>query len=65
MYFLILYIKEPIFIKDLATAMGLRPPEMLKELMIFGIFANINSTIEREIAESILKKHGMRYEFIE
>jgi hypothetical protein len=60
----VLLIQQPVVIKVLATQLGLRPPQIMKELMDHGIFANIHAAIPRAVAESILKAHGVRYSFI-
>ena len=61
----ILIIKEPIIIKTLAEQMGLRPAQMMKELLDRNIFAYYHQTIERDVAESILKAHGIKYKFVD
>ncbi len=60
----VLLIQEPVIIRVLATQLEIRPPQIMKELMQHGIFANINAAIPRPLAESILKAHGVRYSFI-
>jgi translation initiation factor IF-2 len=61
----ILLIKEPIVIKALARQMGLRPPQIMKDLMELNIFTNINNTISRDVAASVLKKHGRKFAFLD
>ena len=60
----ILLIKQPIVIKTLAEQMDLRPSQMMKELLARDIFAYYHQTIERDVAESILKAHGLKYMFV-
>jgi translation initiation factor IF-2 len=54
----IIHIKPPIIVKQLATALGLKPHQLIAELMNFNIFANINQTIEPDIASKIAETHG-------
>src|SRR5213594_2870906 len=54
----IILIKPPIIVKQLATALGLKPHQLIAELMAFNIFANINQTIEPDIASKIAESHG-------
>jgi translation initiation factor IF-2 len=54
----IIHIKPPIIVKQLATELGLKPHQVIAELMNFNIFANINQTIEPDIASKIAESHG-------
>lgn len=54
----VIHIKPPIIVKQLATELGLKPHQVIAELMTFNIFANINQTIEPDIAAKIAENHG-------
>ena len=54
----IIHIKPPIIVKQLASELGLKPHQVIAELMSFNIFANINQTIEPDIAFKIAESHG-------
>jgi translation initiation factor IF-2 len=54
----IIHIKPPIVVKQLATELGLKPHQLIAELMTYNIFANINQTIEPDIASKIAENHG-------
>ena len=54
----VIHIKPPIIVKQLATELGLKPHQVIAELMNFNIFANINQTIEPDIASKISEAHG-------
>jgi translation initiation factor IF-2 len=54
----VIHIKPPIIVKQLATELGLKPHQLIAELMTFNIFANINQTIEPDIAAKIGENHG-------
>jgi translation initiation factor IF-2 len=58
----VIHIKPPIIIKELAAQLGLRPPQIMKDLMGMNIFANINQSIEPDVAEKICKIHGFTFE---
>lgn len=58
----IIHIKPPIVVKQLATELGLKPHQLIAELMSFNIFANINQTIEPEVATKICANHGFVFE---
>src|SRR5215471_8182786 len=54
----VILIKPPIIVKQLATELGLKPHQLIAELMTYNIFANINQTIEPDIASKIAENHG-------
>jgi translation initiation factor IF-2 len=54
----VLLIKPPIVVKQFATELGLKPHQLIAELMTHNIFANINQTIEPDIAAKIAENHG-------
>jgi translation initiation factor IF-2 len=54
----VILIKPPIVVKQLATELGLKPHQIIAELMTYNIFANINQTIEPDIASKIAENHG-------
>jgi translation initiation factor IF-2 len=58
----IIHIKPPIIVKELATQLGLKPHQLIAELMALNIFANINQTIEPDVATQICAKHGFVFE---
>ena len=54
----IIHIKPPIIVKELATQLGLKPHQLIAELMTYNVFANVNQTIEPDIASKIAEHHG-------
>src|SRR5260370_15872865 len=54
----VILIKPPIIVKQLAGELGLKPHQIIAELMTYNIFANINQTIEPDIASKIAESHG-------
>jgi translation initiation factor IF-2 len=54
----VILIKPPIVVKQLATELGLKPHQIIAELMSYNIFANINQTIEPDVASKIAENHG-------
>src|SRR5215475_2734066 len=54
----VLLIKPPIVVKQFATELGLKPHQLIAELMTHNIFANINQTIEPDVAGKIAENHG-------
>jgi translation initiation factor IF-2 len=58
----IIHIKPPIIVRELAQQIGLKPFQLIHDLMDMNIFAAINHTIEPDIAATICKKHGYTFE---
>ena len=58
----IIHIKPPIIVKELAAQLGLKPFQLISELMEMNIFAAINHTLEPDIASTICKRHGFVFE---
>ncbi|MFL6583661.1 MAG: translation initiation factor IF-2 [Chthoniobacterales bacterium] len=55
----IIHIKPPIIVKDLATQLGLKNFQLIKELMTdYQIFANPALTVEPDVAAKVCEKHG-------
>src|SRR6266513_1941615 len=55
----VITIKPPIIVKELATQLGMKNFQLIKELMDdFNIFVNANQTIEPDIATKIAERHG-------
>jgi translation initiation factor IF-2 len=59
----IIHIKPPIIVKELASHLGLKNHQLIKELMVtFNIFANAEQTIEPDVASKICENHGFVFE---
>ncbi|MBN1553845.1 MAG: translation initiation factor IF-2 [Phycisphaerae bacterium] len=52
-------ITEPITVKSLSAATGLKGAEIIKKLMGMGTMATINQVISAELAESIVMEYGI------
>ncbi len=58
----VVHVTEPISIKELSEASGVKAGEILKKLMLAGQLATINSTIETERAIEIMMEYGIDLE---
>lgn len=58
----VIHIKPPIIVKELAAQLGLKPFQLISELMEMNIFAAINHTISPEVASTLCKRHGFVFE---
>jgi len=52
-------IEEPISVKSLSAATGIKIGDILRRLMQEGMVANINRLLDREIAEAVALDYGM------
>lgn len=55
----VLVIKPPIVVRDFAIQIGLKPFQLISELMEMNIFASMNQIIEPEVASRIAERHGI------
>jgi translation initiation factor IF-2 len=58
----VIHIKPPIIVRELAQQLGLKPFQLISDLMEMNIFAAINHTIEQDVASAVCKKHGFVFE---
>lgn len=57
-----LSLRAPVVVRDLATALDVRPFRIISELMSMGIFASLNQDIKDEVAIKIADRHGVALE---
>jgi len=57
-------IGENIPIRDLAETLKTTPNEIIKELMVFGVLANINQTLNFDLASKVADKLGFEVELL-
>ena len=55
-------VKPPIVVRDFAVLLGLKPFQLISELMEMGIFASMNQTIEEDVARKIANIKGFELE---
>jgi translation initiation factor IF-2 len=58
----VIHLRPPIIVKDLAAALGLRPFQVIGDLMKLNIFANLNQSVEPEVAAKVCELHGFVFE---
>jgi translation initiation factor IF-2 len=54
--------KAPLIVRDFAQKIGLKPFQLISELMGRGIFASMNQQIADDVAIHIAEKHGFKLE---
>jgi translation initiation factor IF-2 len=55
-------LKPPIVVRELAEQLKRKPFQLIADLMELGVFANVNQSIEEEVAQKICAKYGFRFE---
>jgi len=55
-------LKPPVIVRDLAEQLKRKPFQIIADLMGLGVFANVNQSIDEEIAQKICAHYGFRFE---
>jgi translation initiation factor IF-2 len=58
----VLHLKASITVKELAPLIGIKPFQVIADLMALQIFANINQTLELDTVAKLCDKHGFLLE---
>jgi translation initiation factor IF-2 len=58
----IIQVKPPIIVRDFAMLLGMRPFQLIGELMEAGIFAQMNQAVDEEVAMRVARRHGCTLE---
>ena len=55
-------VKQPIVVKDLATALGIKPFQLISKLMSMDVFASMNKSVDPVVAQAVAEKFGFELE---
>ncbi len=58
----VIHLKPPIIVRDLAAALGLKPFQVIGDLMGMNIFVSLNQPVEADVATKVCEKHGYSFE---
>ncbi|MGF1634358.1 MAG: translation initiation factor IF-2 [Phycisphaerae bacterium] len=58
-------IEEPVTVKGLSAALGVKSADIIRRLMKAGVFANVNQALDNETAEGIALEFGIELEIVE
>ena len=58
----VLKVRGGMVVRELAEMIGIRPNQLISELMQMNVFASINQRIELHLIRSIAEKHGFAFE---
>lgn len=53
---------QPIIVKDLASALNLKPFQLIADLMEINIFASISQRLDLQCVEKLCSRHGVTFE---
>jgi translation initiation factor IF-2 len=54
----VVIVRGQIIVREFAEQLGLKPNQLITELMMMNVFASINQKIELKVAQKIADKHG-------
>ncbi len=58
----VITLKPPIVVRELAEHIGRKPFQLIADLMVLGVFANVNQAIDEDITARLCAKYGFRFE---
>ncbi len=58
----VIIFKPPITVRDLAEKLGLKPFQLIADLMGIGVFATVTQTVDETAAIKVCAKHGVKFE---
>lgn len=58
----VLLVKGPVVVRELAEQLGMRPNQLIAELMAMNVFASINMRLDLKVAQQVAEKHGFAFE---
>jgi len=58
----VVIVRGPIIVREFAEQLGLKPNQLIAELMAMNVFASINQKIELKAAQHLAEKHGFALE---
>lgn len=58
----VIHLKPPIIVRDLAAALGMKPFQVIGDLMQMNIFVSLNQPVDADVAAKVCEKHGYSFE---
>jgi translation initiation factor IF-2 len=58
----VIIFKPPVSVRELAERLGLKPFQLIADLMGIGVFATVTQTVEETAAIKVCAKHGVKFE---
>jgi translation initiation factor IF-2 len=58
-------LEEPVTVRSLSAALGIKTNEVMSKLMRQGVFATVNQSLEHTVAESIALEYGLELQIVQ
>lgn len=58
----VIAMRPPVSVRDLAERLNRKPFQVIADLMEFGVFANVNQTLDEAMVTRVCAKHGFRFD---
>jgi translation initiation factor IF-2 len=58
----VIIFKPPVTVRELAERLGLKPFQLIADLMGIGVFATVTQSVEETAAIKVCAKHGVKFE---
>jgi translation initiation factor IF-2 len=58
----VITIKPPIVVRELAEQLKQKPFKIIADLMVMGVFANVNQAIDEAVAQRVCAQYGYKFE---
>ncbi len=55
-------VRGPIVVRDFAGLLGMKPNQLIAELMMMNVLASINEKLDIKTAQQVAEKHGLTLE---
>ncbi len=55
----VITVRGAVIVKDFAEQLGLKPNQLIAELMTMNVFASINERVDLKVAQQLAEKHGV------
>ncbi len=55
----VIVVRGAVIVKEFAEQLGLKPNQLIAELMTMNVFASLNERVDLKIAQQLAEKHGM------
>jgi translation initiation factor IF-2 len=60
-----IYLEEPITVKSLSAALGIKSNDIISKLMRQGVFATVNQSLDNELAMTMAMEYGIELEIVQ
>lgn len=58
----VIVLRGPMMVRELAESLGMKPNQLIAELMTMNVFASINEKLDPKVVQQVAQKHGFAVE---